>query len=79
MGISFGEVQSILADILGMTKVSARLVPRMLTNDLKRIGINISRYLFSRNEDDPSDFIERVVPQDETCFHHFLGDAALIS
>ena len=36
MGISFGAVQTILTDILGMSKVSARWVPRMLTDDQKR-------------------------------------------
>ena len=28
-------------------------------------------YLLSRYEDDPGDFIERVVTQYETCVHHF--------
>ena len=30
----------------------------------KRIRLNISRYLLSRYEDDPGDFIERVVTKD---------------
>ena len=30
-----------------------------------------SRYLLSHYEDDPSDFIERVVTQDETWGHYF--------
>ena len=30
-GISFGAVQSVLTNILGMSKVSARWVPRMMT------------------------------------------------
>ena len=34
-GISFGAVQTILTDILGMSKVSARWVTRMLTDDQK--------------------------------------------
>ena len=36
---SFGLVQSILTDILGMSKVSARWVPGMLTEDQKRIRL----------------------------------------
>ena len=32
---------------------------------------DISKYLLSRYGDDPSDFIKRVVTQDETCVHHF--------
>ena len=68
VGISFGAVQSILTDILGMSKVSARWVPRMLTDDQKRTPLDISRYLLSCLEDDPSDFMGRVEVQDETWF-----------
>ena len=68
MGISFGAVQSILTKILGMSKVSARWVPRMLTDDQKRAWLNIFRHLLSRYEDDPCNSIERVVTQAETWF-----------
>ena len=70
VGISFGTVQSILTDILGMSKVSARWVLRMLTDDQKKTMHDISRYLLSRYEDDPGNFIEPVVTQDETWDHH---------
>ena len=43
VGISFRAVQSILSDILGMSKVSARWVPRMLTDDQKR-----TRYILAK-------------------------------
>ena len=69
--MSFGAVQTILTDILGMSKVSERWVPKMLTDDQKRSRLDISRYLLSRYEDDPGDFIDRVVTQDETWVHHF--------
>ena len=42
----------------------------MLTNDQKRTQIDISVYLLSFYEDDPGDFIERVIIQDETWVHH---------
>ena len=58
VGISFGAVQLILTDILCMSKVSARWVTRMLTDDQKRNRFNVSRYLPSLYEDDPGDFIE---------------------
>ena len=63
--ISFGAVQLILTDLLGMSKVSAKGVPRKLTNDQKRTQLDISRYLLSRYKDDPSNFIERVVTKDD--------------
>ena len=44
---------------------------RILTDDQKRTRLDISRYLLSRYEDDPGDFIERVVMQDEIWVHHF--------
>ena len=42
-----------------------------MTNDQKRTWLNISRYLLSRYEDDPYDFIKRDVTQDETWVPHF--------
>ena len=42
VGISFGAVQSILTDILGMSKASARWAPRMLTDDQKRTQLDTS-------------------------------------
>ena len=46
--------------------VSARWVPRMLTDDQKRSRLDISRYLLSQYEDDSGDCIDRVVIQYET-------------
>ena len=57
VGISFGAVQSILT-ILGMSKVSAKWILQMLTDDQKRTRLNISRFLLSRFDDDS---IDRVV------------------
>ena len=58
-----------------MFKVSARWVPRMLTEDQKRNRLDISRYLLSRYEDDPKEFMDRVVTQDETWVHHFDSES----
>ena len=66
VSIRFGAVQSMLTDILGMSRVSASWVPRMLTDDQKRNRHDNSMSLLSRYEDDPGDFIERVVTQDHT-------------
>ena len=54
-----------------MSKVLARWVPQMLTDDQKRTRLYISRYLLSCYENDPGNFIEEVVTQDETWVHHF--------
>ena len=71
MGRKESNKQSILTDILDMSKVSARWVPQMLTVDQKMTLLDISRYLLSCYEDDPGDFIKRIVTQDETWVHHF--------
>ena len=71
MGISFGEVQPILNDILGMSKVLARWVPIMLIEDQKRNRLDISGYLLSRYEDDPEEIMDRFVTQNETWIPHF--------
>ena len=51
----------------------------MLTDDQKRSRLIISRYLLSRYEDDPGDFIDRVVTQDETWVHHFDPESKMQS
>ena len=79
VGISFGAIQSILTDILLMSKVSKRWVPQMLADDQRRTQLDISRYLLSRYEDDPGDFIERVVTQDETYVNHFDPESKMQS
>ena len=79
VGISFGTGQSIQTNILGMSKVLARWVPRMLTDDQKRTWLDISKYLLSRYEDDPGDFIEKVVTQDETWVHDFDPESKMQS
>ena len=62
-----------------MSKVLARWVPRMLTDDQKRSRLDLFRYLLSRYEDDSGDFIDRVVTQDETWAHHFQPDSKMQS
>ena len=62
----FWAVQSILTDILWMSKVSARWVPRRLTKDQKKSRLNISKYLLYLYEDDPEEFMRGVVTQNET-------------
>ena len=69
VGIRFGAVQTILTDILGMSKVSTRWVPRMLTDDQKLSRLDISRYLLSRP----------IVTQDEIWVHQFEPESKMQS
>ena len=81
VGISFGAVQSILTDILGtcMSKVSARCMPLVLTDDQKRTHLDISRSLLFLCEHDPNNFIGRVVTQNETWVHHPDPESKMLS
>lgn len=69
--ISFGSIQSILTDSLGFRKVSARWVPRMLTEENKKRRLEISKRNLEILQSDPDEFCRRVVTMDETWVHHF--------
>ena len=73
--IHFGVVQSNLTNILGMSKVSAKWVPRMLTKDQEKCKLDISKFLPSLYEDDPEEFMRRLVTQVETWVHPFEPEA----
>ena len=53
-----------------MSKVSARWVLRMLTKDQKKSRLDISKYPLSLYEDDPQEFMHKIVTQDETLVHY---------
>ena len=74
ISISSGAVQSILTDILGLSKVSARWVLRMLTK-YQKSWFDISKYFLSPYEDDPEKLMPQVVTQCETWVHHFDAEA----
>ncbi|CAK1591719.1 unnamed protein product [Parnassius mnemosyne] len=70
-GISYGSVQRILANELHMKKVSARWVPRMLTDEQKKNRVDISRVNLEKFQADQEKFLFRFVTMDETWIHHF--------
>ena len=45
--------------------------------DQKSTRLNIFRYLLSPYEDDPGDFIERVITQVKTRIHHFDPESTM--
>jgi histone-lysine N-methyltransferase SETMAR len=67
-------VQNIVYEYLGITKLSARWVPRLLAVDNKRNRMTTSKqcfYLFKRN---PKKFIRRFVSVDEIWIHHYMPE-----
>ena len=71
IGISRERVEFILHSELGMSKVSARWVPRLLTPDQKRTRMTMSRDNLLLFEANPVNFVERFLTQDECWVHHF--------
>lgn len=61
----------IVHDHLGMSKVSARWVPRMLTPHHKKYRIECCNEFLERCGKDPSDVINRIVTGDETWVHYY--------
>jgi histone-lysine N-methyltransferase SETMAR len=70
-GISIGRVDFILKKKLGLSKLSARWVPRLLTDEQKRVRAELSLDLFHRFEADPNNFVSRVVTGDETWVYYY--------
>ena len=56
IGVRFEPIQSILTDILGLSKLSAGWVSRMSIKDQKKRRLDISKYHLSLYEDDPEEF-----------------------
>ena len=66
--VSIGTVHQILHDCLNMRKVCARWVPRMLTPEQKQTRVNACEELLELFQQDPNNFLDRLVTQDESWF-----------
>ena len=55
---------------LGMRKLSARWVPRLLTVGQKRVRMNISNALLAQFRRNKYEFWRRLITVDETWIHH---------
>ena len=65
VGLSYGTVQCILVDNLNMRCISARYVPRLLSNDQKAHRVSVCRELKQQASDDPN-FISNIITGNET-------------
>lgn len=69
--ISSGSVYTMLTDVLGMSKLSSRWVPRMLTPDQKRNRVKTSREFLALLQRNKQDSWRRLVTTDETWLHYY--------
>ena len=65
LGMNRETVRTILVQELGMRKVCAKMVPKLLTDDQKEHRVNVCRDLLERIRDDP-EFLGQVITGDET-------------
>ncbi|XP_048483622.1 histone-lysine N-methyltransferase SETMAR-like [Plutella xylostella] len=70
-GVSETTILRILHDHLGMTKVSARWVPRMLTPVQRKQRVDASKHFLELCGEEPAAVLDRIVTGDETWVHHY--------
>ena len=73
-GISNGSVYTIIHEHLGMSKVSARWVPRNLNMQDRQQRVESSQELLEVYNANPKDVHTRLVTGDETWLHHWDPD-----
>ncbi|XP_018346773.1 PREDICTED: histone-lysine N-methyltransferase SETMAR-like [Trachymyrmex septentrionalis] len=65
VGISFGSCQAIFSDVLGMKRVAAKFVPKLLNFDQKQHRVDIAQELLNEVNNDP-ELLKTVITGDET-------------
>jgi [histone H3]-lysine36 N-dimethyltransferase SETMAR len=70
LGMSYGNVQRIITEDLGMRKICAKLVPKVLTEDQKATRKQISEDVLEAIETD-EDFLDNVVTGDESWIYEY--------
>ena len=73
-GVSVERVHNILHQELGMRKLSARWVPRLLTLEQKRVRETKSEECLKMFKGNPREFLRRYVTVDETWIHHYTPE-----
>ncbi|XP_029665557.1 uncharacterized protein LOC115236955 [Formica exsecta] len=65
VGISFGSCQVIFSDVLGLRRVAAKFVLKLLNFDQEQCRMDIAQELLNEVNDDP-ELLKRVITGDET-------------
>ena len=68
---SLNTVHIVIADELKMSKVSARWVPRLLTDDDKLRRLSASQEFVKRYRKEGETFLNRIITTDETWLWHY--------
>jgi histone-lysine N-methyltransferase SETMAR len=70
-GLSYYAVQTILTEHLGMSRVVARWVPKLLNKKQLKDRADTSKELLDLYNADPNNFINQLITGDESWFHFF--------
>ena len=79
LGISHGSAHEILTDNLGLSKLSARWVPKALGENQLNQRADLSSVILSRIELNESQFFERIVTGDETWIYLYDPESKIQS
>ena len=74
VGVSVGSIDTIVHEHLLYSKVSARWVPKMLTEQHKQARVSACQQLLDRFNAEGETFLERIVTGDETWVHHYTPE-----
>lgn len=75
IGISVGSVLTILAEQLGLLKLSTRWVPRLLTEQHRNARKEVCQRLLTRYEEEGKPFLNHIVTVDVTWVHHYTSES----
>ncbi|UYV75597.1 hypothetical protein LAZ67_13000696 [Cordylochernes scorpioides] len=80
LNISIGSCHSIFINDLGMRRVAAKFVPKLLNCDQKQHRMNIANEILNSVRDDPN-FLQRVITGDEAgvVHHEFLPQGRTVN
>jgi hypothetical protein len=78
VGLSYGTVQRILVDSLDKKRISAKFVPRLLSDDLKAHRVSVCRELKQQASNDPN-FISNIITGDETWVYGYDPETKQLS
>ena len=71
MGVGLATIDGIIHEHLNMSKVCARLVPKMLTPEMKDSRVRSSEESLELMQENWDLFKRRFITGDETCIHHY--------
>ena len=71
LNISVGSAYTILVENLGLSKLSARWVPKLLRPDQLQTRAGLSTATLNKWDEDPEAFLDRIVTGDETWLYQY--------